>query len=311
MFESNKYFREYVKYSIYSDCLGNKRIKIDKNKIDDYFKNFIKYISNKNSIDIELIKLIESKIKIQIKKLNDKSLFIYDTKIQLLFEAAEIKNNKLIEMYKNVELLQKLNTKINNIIIICDLLKEQYTEIQLSKRKNNNLSKKIEKIIYEKYNEIMNLKIFEKDINKFGLTLIDINNYLLSKINKDKQYCFDFIQYVFTLKNDSYNKIKENFELRIKSEEELFNNKMKIKVNDITENYDRIIKNLILSDSLKITEIKNDSLESYNKLKIELEKKEKENIELKEIIKKKEKNNEKEKIEKLKKKKKKKKLIKK
>ena len=272
MYQCEISFKEYVNYTISVNCIGSKTIQIDATKIDEYHQKCIKEISEKYDINIELIKLIDSKIIIPINKLSHNIFIDYNTEIQIRFENAEIKNNKLIKICccNDVYNIKKLNLKINQIIRFCNQLTNKYTVEQLTKKKSNGLlSSKVELIIYENYNELSDIKLeeynynkFPLDItNKFSLNIKDINNYILKQINEDALYCYNFVLYIYSLSNEEYNKIKENVQLKLKNKEEIFNKKIepiiKEKVKEVSLNYDRIIKNLVYQNELRVSELNN------------------------------------------------------
>jgi hypothetical protein len=256
IYKPTKTFKEYVNYNVKSDCLGFKYITLDSSKIDEYCQNCIKEIAEKYEVSINLIKLINSQIIIPNEDLNNTLI--------VKFEKIEIKNSILITLIANNKdnySVVVLNKQINDIIKFCNELVNKYTIDQLTKRKSNgSLSFKVEKIIYENYDVINSLKIMESNYNQYGLKQKNINEFILKQIDKEALYCFNFVLYVHSLSSDEFNKIKERVELRLKEEEETFNKKteliMQAKINEVSLNYDRIIRNIIGQCEKQITELK-------------------------------------------------------
>ena len=153
-YKPNISFKDYINYTETVNCLGFKIINYDIDKINEYQLKCIIDIAKELNQDTDLIKLIDSKIVIPI----NKSYIGYNTASNI--ENAEIKNNKLIEIYNNNSQKIKLtNMDINCIINFCNNYLNKYTEAQLSKKKSNGtLSKKSERIIYENYTYLSNLK---------------------------------------------------------------------------------------------------------------------------------------------------------
>ena len=243
----NTSFREYVNYTILVNC-GITKIKIDEKKIDEYYEKYIKEVSDSNSIDIGLINLIASKISVY-NKLNNKIYISENKKVQIKFENTEIRMNKLREMFNYLDNLKNLDNRINQTINFCNSFDNNFSESQLIKKKNNKFGKKVEKFIYESYDELKNIKISEDDIKNFGLNIYDINQYIINKINKKVLHYFNFLQSIHILTKDEFKKIKENVEDRQRIEEEIFKKKMEpilqLKINEVTSKYDKLIKNVI------------------------------------------------------------------
>jgi len=253
--------KDYINYTETVNCLGFKIINYDIDKIKDYQLKCINDIAKELNQDNDLLKLIDSKIIIPI----NKSYIGYNTASNV--ENAEIKNNKLIEIYNNHNDKIKLtNINITNIISFCNSSINKYTEAQLNKRKSDGtLSKKLEKIIYENYTDLNNLKeniqilITMYNFNNIKINMEDINNIIINKIKPEAKYCFDFVLYIFSLKYEEYNKIKERVELRLKIEEENFQIKIEPiiqeKINTVSLRYDLIIKSIIESNERKCNEL--------------------------------------------------------
>ena len=238
-------------------------------------------MSEKFEVDIELIKLIDSEIVVPINILS-KSFFInHSTDAIIRFENTQIRNNQLIELcsiFPNKYSIKKLNDEILQIVTFCMEFANKYTVEQLTKRKSNgSLSFKVEKIIYEHYDVINNLKIMESNYIQYELKLKNINEFILKQIVKEELYCFNFVLYVHSLSSDEYNKIKERVELRLKEEEETFNKKtekiIQAKINEVSLNYDRIIKNIIGQSEKQITELKDNGYKASVELLAILEEK--------------------------------------
>ena len=254
----NTSFREYVNYTIQVNC-GITKIKIDEKKIDEYYQKYIKEVSDINNIDIGLINLIASKISVY-NKLNNKIYISENKKVQINFENTEIKMNRLREMFNYLDNLKNLDNKINQTINFCNSFDNKFTENQLIKKKNNKFGKKAEKIIYESYDELKNIKISEDDIKNFGLNIYDINHYIINKINKKVLHYYNFLQCIYILTIDEYNKIKENVEDRQRIEDEIFKKKMEpilqSKINEVSLKYDKLIKGLIENNEKKGNELR-------------------------------------------------------
>lgn len=273
IYKPTKTFKEYVNYNVKSDCLGFKYITLDSSKIDEYCQNCIKEIAEKYEVSINLIKLINSQIIIPNEDINNTLI--------VKFEKIEIKNSLLITLIANNKdnySLVVLNKQINDIVKLCNELVNKYTIDQLTKRKSNgSLSFKVEKIIYENYDVINNLKIHAINCNQYGLKLKNINEFILKQIDKEALYCFNFVLYVHSLSSDEYNKIKERVELRLKEEEETFNKKIEpiiqAKINEVSLNYDRIIRNIIGQSEKQITELKDNGYKASVELLAILEEK--------------------------------------
>lgn len=235
-----KSLKEYINYTENINCFGIKSIKYDAIKIDEYHQEIIQILSKKYDINIDLVKLIDSNIILSNNKKNN----------QIRLEEAQMKNNNLI-MICQFDSLKNLNEKIYQIITFCNSC--TYTK--------DDLRKKVDEIVYKYYDKIINMKISENSINikLMGLNLDDINNFIISKINKEVLYCFDFVRFVFSLKDEEYNRIKQNIEEEKKLEEEEFNKKMELilqaKNNEITSKYDKLIKNVIENNEKKCNEL--------------------------------------------------------
>jgi len=295
-YKPNISFKDYINYTETVNCLGFKIINYDIDKINEYQLKCIIDIAKELNQDTDLIKLIDSKIVIPI----NKSYIGYNTASNI--ENAEIKNNKLIEIYNNNSQKIKLtNMDISCIINFCNNYLNKYTEAQLSKKKSNGtLSKKSERIIYENYTYLSNLKnniqilINIYNFNNIKINMEDINNIIMIKIKPEAKYCFNFVLYIFSLKFEEYNKIKERVELRLKIEEENFQKKIEPiiqeKTNTISLRYDLIIKNIIESNEKKcnglniiIKELKENGEQASLELLNVLRQKDKLEIKIKEL----------------------------
>jgi len=252
--------KDYINYTETVNCLGFKIISYDIDKIKEYQLRCINNIAKELNQDTELIKLIDSKIILPI----NKSYIGYNTASNV--ENAEIKNNILIEIYNNNSQIIKLsNIDINYIINFCNNFVDKYTEAQLNKRKSDgSLSKKLEKNIYENYTYLNNLKeniqilITMYNLHNIEISMKDINNIIINKIKSEAKYCFDFVLYIFSLRFEEYNKIKERVELRLKIEKENFQTKIEPiiqeRINTVSLRYDLIIRNIIESNERKFNE---------------------------------------------------------
>ena len=256
-------FKKYVDYTVNINCLGSKIITLNSTKIDEYHQRCIKEMAEKYDVNIELIKLIDSKINIPVNKLSQNLLKDHNTEVQIRFENMELRNKKLIELCycdENSNYIQILNLQLNQIINFCNQFANKYTVEQLTKKKSSGLfSSKVERIIYDNYDDLINIKLVDNNYIIFGLTEKDLNNYITKQIIKEALYCFNFVLYVYSLSNDEYNIIKQNVELKLKKEEEIFNKKLdliiKEKVKEVSLNYDRIIKTLIHNNEQHTVEL--------------------------------------------------------
>ena len=267
MYEPNISFKDYVNYKVSTGCFGTVSIKLDVNKVEEYHKKCITDISSQMQVDIELVKLIDSKIIVPINKLND-TLFLCRNKNigdQIIFEDTEIRINKLYELCNNNSvIIQRLNNQFNKILIFSNSLFSKYTLAQLTKKKSNNcLSKKVEKIIYESYNDLLDIKPSQNDLAPLAFNINDINIMINSKSNISKElvlYCYNFIHYIYSLTSEEYNKIKKKVELRLDIEDKELNKRIepiiKSKSNEISLNYDKIIKNIIESKEKEVNTLK-------------------------------------------------------
>jgi len=293
-------FKDYVNYTVNVNCLGFTIITIDSTKIDEYHQKCIKEIAEKYDVNIELIKLIDSKIIIPVNKLSHNLLIDYNTQVQIKFEDMELRNITLIKLCccneNYIPGIENLNYKINEIIQFSKQLATKYTIEQLTKRKSNgSLSKKVQDNIYNNYTDIINMKLNSDNYIKLGLTEKDLNKYITKQLNKDDLYCFNFVLYIYSLSSDEYNIIKENVQLKLKKEEEIFNKKIEPiiqeKVKEVSLNYDRIIKKLIANNETHVNELnsiieelkKNGEQASIELLAI-IEKKDKLEVENNELI---------------------------
>jgi hypothetical protein len=71
----NTSFRDYVNYTIIIQC-GITKIKVDENKIDEYYQKYIKEFSEKNLGKIKRDFFIE-KLSSDLKKINSKKISIF------------------------------------------------------------------------------------------------------------------------------------------------------------------------------------------------------------------------------------------
>jgi hypothetical protein len=211
-------FKDYVNYKVNLNCLGLPIITMNSIKINEYHQKCIKEMAEKYDVNIELIKLIDSKIIIPKNILYDSIFNNQNTEIKIRFENAELKNNKLIELCNsNLYSIKKLNSNINQIIEFCNKIVNKYTIEQLTNKKSNGLlSSKVEKIVYESYNELDDIRLIEFNFLTFKLPEQNIHNYITKQINKEALYCFNFVLYVYSLSSEEYKKIKENVELKLK-----------------------------------------------------------------------------------------------
>lgn len=279
IYTPTKTLKEYINYKTESNCFGYKHITFDSKKIKEYQTNCIKEIAEKYEVNIELIKLIDSKIIIPVHKLSNNIFVNYDIEIQIRFENAEIQNNKLIKLCSN-ESIKILNNDILKIVEFCNQFANKYTIEQLTKKKSTGLlSSRVEKIIYENYKELDSIKLTDSNYEEFGLSIKNINEYIKKQINKEALYCFNFVLYVQSLSSDEYNKIKSKIEIKLKEEDETFNKRIEpfiqSKINEISLNYDRIIKNIISQNEKQINELKDNSYKASIELLTILEERDK------------------------------------
>jgi len=268
-------FKEAVNFQINSNCFGYKITTLDKNKIKEYHENILLELSVHFCLDIEFIKLIESKI---INLPSSKKNLFEDTLAIVEFENTLYKNNMIVNIFNNAN-INNLRIKINRIINFCNTNKDIYTIEQFKKYKkiNGNFSKKLEKIIYDNYDHLINMKITNDDIKELSITIDDIYKYLNTKINQDLSFLFMFYKFINNLEMEELKKLKNNVESRINEEQIIFNEKvnalLSAKSAEISTYYDKIIKNLIQMNENTISKI-NEELEVLKK-----DKKEKEELE--------------------------------
>jgi len=269
-------FKEAVDFKIETNCIGYKITTLNKNKIKEYHENILLELSVHFCLDIEFIKLVESKI-INIPS-SKKSLF--ENKLALVeFENTEYKNNMMVNIFNNTN-INNLRIKINQIINFCNTNKNRYTIEQFKKYKKNNgnLSKKIERITYDNYDELKNMVINDDDIKTLFITIDDIYKYLNTKINQDLSYLFIFYKFINNLKLEELKEIINNVENRLNEESIIFNEKAHVlvsaKSNEVSTYYDKIIKNLIQMNAQNVTKINEelDILKKDKKEKDELQK---------------------------------------
>ena len=241
-------FKDYVSITIVN-C-GIKKTIINPIKIDEYYNQVIKNIVKKYNVDIDLINLIESKI---IITKHNKYFINNNNKNKIKFENTVVKLNDL-QLSCSSESFIKLNNQIKQIVTFCNNCKyDKYNKYQFNKN--------TDKIICEIYDELKDLKISEDSIKFLRLNLNDVYALISKKIDKKYIDYYDIICIGFSLKENEYNILKQNvYEIKI-IEEEIFNKRMELiiqeKSNEITSRYDKLIKNVIESNEKKCNELNN------------------------------------------------------
>ena len=274
-------FKEAVDFKIKNNCFGYKIINLNKDKIKEYHENTLLELSNTFVFDIEFIKLIESKI---VTPLPSKRNFFEDTLAIIEFENTEYKNNMLINIFNSTN-FDDLRTKINSVSYFCNSNKNKYIVEQFVKYKktNGNLSKKIERIIYDNYDELISIRITNNDIKTQLITIDDIYRYINTRINQETLFLFKFYKFINELKLEELKNIKDSVESRLNQEQIIFNDKAQVlvsaKSSEISTYYDKIIKNLIQMNEQNISKI-NEELDILKKDKKEKEEVEKQRDEL-------------------------------
>jgi hypothetical protein len=269
-------FKEAVDFKIQSNCFGYKIITLNKDKIKEYYENTLLQLSNTFVFDIGFIKLIESKI---ITPLPSKRNFFEDKLAITEFENTEYRNNLMINIFNSTN-FDDLRTKINSVCYFCDDNKNKYIVDQFAKYKKNNgnLSKKIERIIYDNYDELISMRITNNHITTQLITIDDIYRYINTRINQKTLFLFKFYKFINELKLEELKKIKDSVETRLNEEQIIFNEKAQVlvsaKSNEVSTYYDKIIKNLIQTNEQNVSKI-NEELDLLKK-----DKKEKEELEL-------------------------------
>jgi len=268
-------FKEAVDFKIQSNCFGYKIITLNKNKIKEYYENTLLELSNTFVFDIGFIKLIESKI---IAPLPSKRKFFEDKLAITEFESTEYKDNMMVNIFNGTN-FDALRTKINSVSYFCNVNKNKYTVEQFTKYKkpNGDLSKKIERIIYDNYDELISIRITNNHITVQLITIDDIYRYINTKIHQDTSFLFKFYKFINELKLEELTKIKDSVETRLNEEQIVFNEKaqalVSAKSNEVSAYYDKIIKNLIQTNEQTVSKINNelDILKKDKKEKEELE----------------------------------------
>jgi len=269
-------FKDAVDFKIKTNCVGHKITTLNKTKIKDYHENTLLELSSTFNLDINFIKLIESKI---IVPPPSKVNFLEDKLAIIEFEGTEYKNNMIVNIFNSTN-LNDLMIKINKTIDFCNTNNNKYTieQFQKYKKNNGNLSKKIERIIYDNYDELISIRITNNHITIKLITIDDIYRYINRKIHQDTSFLFKFYKFINELKLDELKKIKENVESILNQEKVIFNEKANLlvstKSNEVSTYYDKLIKNLIQVNEQNLFKIS----EELNLLK--KDKKEKEELEI-------------------------------
>ena len=188
---------DYVNFTVDTNCFGKNKIKIDSDKIEEFHEQCIKEISEKFSVNIDLIKLIDSKI------------IVTDSDVLKKLHNYEIKNKRLINMFQTDDNITNIKNLNNQIISIMEYIKSIYVN-------NEENYFNINQVILDNYNKVINLKLNEEILKNFELNLENIYNYIKQNIKNDELLIYSLIIKVFTLNEDQILIIKNRNELKLK-----------------------------------------------------------------------------------------------
>lgn len=234
---------DYVNFTVDTNCFGKNKIKIDSDKIEEFHEQCIKEISEKFMIKNDLIKLIDSK------------MIVTENNVLKKLHFYEIKNTRLIDMFQTDENIANIQIINNKIISIMELIKSFYVKYE---ENDSNINQ----IILDNYNDIISLKLDEQIIQTFDLNLDDIYNYIKQNIKDDELYIYSIMIKVFNLNDDQILVIKNRNELKLKKEEEIIKNK----IDQVSTNFNNMIKNMINSSEVQIKELSLSLLELQNNI---------------------------------------------